>query len=233
MNNTWRFVSVGLIVGSAVLAGAAYLSEPALTTGVTLEPSTYQFGKVHPGSVECDYTLTNRFPYQIEILGAVKTCGCTVASVPTGPLKPGKAVKMHSVFDLRGRSGEFATSISVLFRRAGTGNEGASAVTCVASALVEPTIRADPGHLEFRRGIAAEAMVRLSGLTGDARAVSCSVNHGAFKASQVGNSGEFTVSFDPSLWKQDVGFATLVITTTSKEEPEVTVPISVSLPSGK
>jgi hypothetical protein len=215
-----------LIIAAVALACTAYLTKEPLYR-VTIAPPVHDFGKVRPEVVKCTFSLTNTFPYDIQLLSVVKSCGCTTADIQAAILKPQEAATLNCAFDLKGRSGEFSTKVSVLFRRKSQLKEPVQSVDCTATALVDPWTWTEPGDLQFKAGTSSTATLKMKSINPKVRFVSASVDHQAFSLLSDQTNGQVTVSFDARQWRDREGFAHIDMVIEGEDPSRLSIPISV------
>lgn len=82
---------------------------------IHFEKTTHDFGELMEGErVSYIFKFTNKGKEDLIISDVSTSCGCTVASFPKDPLKPGEEGKLEVVFDSKGERGYQSKSITVL-----------------------------------------------------------------------------------------------------------------------
>jgi hypothetical protein len=178
--------------------------------------------------VQCEYVLANGLPYDVEVIGIVKACGCTSATIAKQRVGRGERTILKSQFDLRGRAGEFATHLTVVYRPAGKPEAKAESVICAAYANVDPIVRISPSELTFAAGQRATQDVSIEITDGRSGITGIAAGHKAFASSLDPDGRRVRVTFEPELWAEGNGTPSLVINTNCPHEEHIRVPLVVS-----
>lgn len=192
-----------------------------------VDPPVKDFGMLRPQIIQCTYTITNPLPFDVVLTGVMKSCTCTSASLDRDRLAPGQSATLKCEFDLRGRAGPFAATMSVVYRGDGN-NSKPDAVQCGARADVDPVVHVAPIRLEFLKGVGARRVVAVKMTEPGFRVHSVWTNHKAFTSSLSAAGDQVYVDFHPESWASSERSATMWIGTDHPFEREIAVPLAVS-----
>ncbi len=97
--------------------------------------------------VEKQIELTNRQSYPIQILRAVSSCGCTVATIQEQVLAPGKSARLAIQLDLEEYTSDRVSSLITIE----SAEKGVVAAQLVVKAELEPELKFSPAPVDFGR----------------------------------------------------------------------------------
>jgi hypothetical protein len=213
--------ALGLAVASLAFTGRSTLF---------VEGATYRFGRSPPRVIKHSFKVVNYLDEDVELFEIFKTCGCAKAVLERPKLKSGDSTWLHCEFDLRGRSGEYNTSVTAIFRDS-RGNQ--RPLDCNITGTVDPVIEVTASQLVFGIGHPNEQEVGIKIAEPGTRIESVTANHSAFSAGFLMTSDRLRIVFDPSKWHEGAtGFATLRIKTNHDFEKVIPIRLAVYKPIG-
>jgi hypothetical protein len=169
------FVGLAALLLSVIIIFATELQARQLSPLASDRPS-FDYGDVRASVVLHDFTIYNTSDSEIEIVGLVKRCGCTKATIEQHRLPPSAKTVVACSYDLRGRAGGFATSLDIVYKHAGK----AGALLLSIHANVEPRVRLSAQTLVFDNTNPVSAELTIDIPAGDCRVTSVSISHRAF-----------------------------------------------------
>ncbi|MCB0396081.1 MAG: DUF1573 domain-containing protein [Flavobacteriales bacterium] len=90
-------------------------SDPTSLPTLTLDEPEYDFGTISQGEkVEKSFTFKNTGKSDLIISNATGSCGCTVPTWPSAPIKPGETGVIEVVFNSEGKSGHQEKTVTVM-----------------------------------------------------------------------------------------------------------------------
>jgi hypothetical protein len=99
-----------------LLATFIFQTANAQRAEMTFKNKTHDFGKVKVGKKPTHkYKFTNTGDADLLIQNIGTTCGCTVASYPKTPIKPGKKGAISVAFNTEGKSGPQAKGVNIYY----------------------------------------------------------------------------------------------------------------------
>ncbi len=216
--------AVLLLAASAV---CAYLAFPSRDEGLVAIPHAADLGELGQGeSATAEFELVNRGRSPVEIRRVVKSCDCAEATADKMALAPGEKTPFRVRWSAGAKRGRVVTDVWVFY-----GAEGGRPLSTQVrlSAVVLPDIEVDKEQLVFEPGKPARQTVvfspgRLKEYT--LRRVYCTQR--AFDAALKPGSSAVEVTFDPALWREDHPPASLMVETSSANEPTVEIPLAVA-----
>ena len=94
-----------------------YESKAVITgpsTSISFDRDQHDFGKIAEGKkYTTSFTFTNTGTSDLFISNAAGSCGCTVPSWPSEPIKPGATGQIKVEFDAKGRGGVQTKTVTV------------------------------------------------------------------------------------------------------------------------
>lgn len=226
MRNALLILSLFFFAAAATLLATGQLRHTSPET-LAVDAREYHFGVMRPVVARHNYILTNNFPYQIQMLSVTRTCGCTQALLNKVILRPHESAILSCMFNLAGKAGDFATSLTVLYRRVGGRETETRGVVCAAYATVDPIVRLSAAELRFDPDRASAKTISLNITDGHSRVTAISVEHKAFRAELAPDRVHITVAFDPTRWAPASGVPRLIINTDCVNETNIRVPLVV------
>jgi hypothetical protein len=211
-----------------VLAICSVTSRFASASGIAITPEIHEFGKVRPGILKATFILSNPSPSEISLIDAIKSCGCTEVEFARRTIPPYGKTNLSCEFNVRGRVGEFSTTIAVLYRRTDLNSPQPATLYCGAHADVDAFVHLSPTVLTFTSGTAANKTFSIQIKSGHGKATGVESKHKAFAASLSPDGTIVTVSFDPQLWHDAYGHADVELTTTCTDETRILIPLIVT-----
>jgi hypothetical protein len=222
---------VGLVL-AAVSVGSAYLAYP--TTGpqgpLAADVTIRDMGVVRQGAVlQTSFELTNRGSKVIELLEATKSCTCTSAKLEKSQLAPGESSRLNVEIMVGANRGDLTSRLGVVFADVSKATREPQLLNLVVQTIVSPDVECDPQMLTFQRSSRAPRTVRIySKWINEPLILRVQAGHRAFRARPLADGKSVEVSFDPTLWPRDEDPLTdLVVTTPSKPQPGLRIPIRV------
>ncbi|MCW3125977.1 MAG: hypothetical protein JWO03_1635 [Bacteroidetes bacterium] len=83
-------------------------------TTISFEKTVHDFGRIESGPLyKTSFKFTNTGKYELIVSGAKTSCGCTVPSFLSKPVKPGETGDIFVEFDSKGRTGQQVKLITV------------------------------------------------------------------------------------------------------------------------
>ncbi len=125
-------VSSDVINISATASGVK--SEPGAAPAISFHEEIFDFGKIMQGEkVSYSFVFKNSGGADLVISSAQGSCGCTVPSYPTEPIKPGAEGKINVVFNSEGKSGLVKKTVTIV-----TNATPSTKILTIASTVVVP-----------------------------------------------------------------------------------------------
>lgn len=109
----FKLISVIIIFSLSGYMTLAIENSNTSKAAIEWEKTEYDFGKIKKNvPVTADFEFKNTSLVPLVITSVRASCGCTVASYPKKPIKPGETEVISTTFDAR-NSGHFTKSITV------------------------------------------------------------------------------------------------------------------------
>ena len=200
---------------------------------LTFTPETVHFGTVSWGIEHGKAVVTNVSEKPVDIKAVTKGCDCSEVLIEQGRLMPGQQREMAFQWDTRGRRGDNAISISVLYIVEGEPKE--RFIPLIIKADIIPDFEISPAKLEFVSDKQAAQQITLTYKDGAYVTISdVVIHHPAFTAevSDDIRSPNATVSFDPEKWIDGTRYLQARVVTTSENQPIFPLPINIRVVNG-
>ena len=233
-------VAIAACVIGSIVSMCLFCLPEKRTIDLEVLPNAFQ--KVGPvrqdTETKVDYTIRNRASGPIRILDVVTSCGCAVFKSPKRELAPGESVTLTLSFGSGARRGSFPVRGMIAYKREG---EGQSHVLPIGlEAEIDPDYAVQPEQLQFGDGRPLVQRVSISPRhISDLRIDKATCSLRFFKArvlpKDVSNKQEIEVTFLRDGYYADAGSPRLVVSTDSKRQPTLSVPLEVTVrntPSG-
>ncbi len=214
-------LSIGL---GCIFATSKRNSNPAT---LVIEPRERFMGALPPAEIVCDFDVANYLPYDVEIVGISRSCGCTRASLGKSKLRHNEHATLHCQINLLGRAGDFVTAVSVAYRPSGAAAGTIKEFSCAIHANVIPKVIVSPSEVQFDAFTLGSAQLQLD-LPSAASVTRVSVNHKALQADLSADGRHVGIRFNPAFWSEYNGIPEVSIFTTVPHEDHIRIPVIVS-----
>jgi hypothetical protein len=211
----WVFLLLAMVFGAGA-AGAAYLAwRGEEARGLLAAKAVHDCGELEQGAtIRHEFQFVNRMGETLKIKEIVKQCACTEARFEPEVLGPGERGTLSAVWEVRGARGKSQVLLTVL---AAMPDESLVPSQVVFRGTVKPDIEYAPAALEFSASAAKQTIRFSPGRLPEFALKQVSCGHKAFSARIVPGKSEVEVTFQPSLWKADLGPSELHVETTRKK----------------
>ncbi len=203
---------------------------------VDLEVLPNAFQKVGPirqaTKSSADYTLCNRTPVPVYLGDVVTSCGCSGVEVPKRELAPGESVTLTWNFDTQTKRGSLVISGMIAYKR--EDEERPRLLRMGLEVEIDPDYAVEPERLQFGDGRPLVQRVSISPRhISDLKIDKATCNLRFFKArvlpKSVPKEQEIEVTFLEEGYYPDAGFPRLNVSTDSKRQPTLSVPLEVTV----
>jgi hypothetical protein len=213
------------VAGWMLLSGSQ--SPKPLKSILVFMPETVHFGTVSQGIEHGKAIVANVSTKPVEIKSVVKGCDCSEVLIKRGTLLPGEQREMSFQWDTRGRRGDNAISIAVIYTVEGDA-PAERFDTLIVEADIIPDFDIIPTKLEFMSDLQDAHMITLANTEGNSATISdVLIQHPAFFVVVSPDMQSATISFDPERWTDETRYVLAQIVTTSENEPIFRLPISI------
>ncbi len=227
MKNLPLMFAILFFVAASAVVGTSLLSPKSLPEALIITPRERDLGTLRPKVVSCAYDIVNGFPYEVEILAVQKSCGCTTAVVDKTALAPRDSAHLTASIDLKGRAGNFASHMTVVYRRAHAPNARIQTTACAAYVNVDPIVHLTSRDLVFEEGLEASKEVGITFTDDRYKLANVTSNHKAFDAALSSDSARLIVRYHPERWSDHNGIPNVTIWTTCPFENRIEIPLIV------
>lgn len=200
------------------------------TSQAAVDQAVFDFGKVEPGTiVRHQYVVTNRGEHPLDLLKITPACGCTYVKPLDRTIWPGHAGILEVALDTHGLSGPQSKAVRVR-----TNEPGRPEIELRLHGEVATDVKATPDRLMLGRpGTPLSGSVDVVVLDPNVAVTGVKSQYGQLELHQaplVGANRGVRIVVTP----RRNGFPGLfndriVVTTTSKRQPKVTIPVMGSL----
>lgn len=158
----------GFLLAALMALGAGYATLQALRNGgpppgLHAKPAVINLGKVDSKVHHLSSKLKNNSLQPLRVVGVVRSCSCTSASISSDPIEPGASIRLDIEWDARGLRKDASADILVVYEFIGghgqNDREGRERVT--VHAQVVPDIDYEPEELVFKSGLSGTQALTL------------------------------------------------------------------------
>jgi len=154
--SVFRLLGVGWVVGamycsSGVLAeqtGAKANTAASVPVGWAeklFDRTTYDFGRVPAGArAEFEFSITNMYPFEVEISRIRETCECTEPILTKSVLAPGEQTTLTARLQTQRFQGRKGATVTITFVR-----PEFAEVQLHVTAYIDPAVSLEPAELDF------------------------------------------------------------------------------------
>tara|TARA_R110002167_G_scaffold101723_3_gene264685 strand:- start:2224 stop:2946 length:723 start_codon:yes stop_codon:yes gene_type:complete len=231
--------SVYFFIAFACLSTSAYSfyhfvnnRTSSLPKGLTLEPITgFNFGTIRQKtSSTLQLRLRNNYKDTLTIRDVITQCGCTKANASAKSLAPGEFCNFQIAFDSEAARGDLVISATIIYSVAGIDGFLSLPVNC--NATVNPDYLVIPEKIVFNKQ-AHELLVKIKpNVVEQVHVESAICNRDFFTASVEGVSQNgltvIRILYHPDRFYDGATAGTLTVSTDSKAQPIISLPIEFS-----
>jgi Protein of unknown function (DUF1573) len=232
-NKVIKSLVVCSLLGSSALTGvfaARLKGKDVPESGVIAAPDCLDFGDQKQGArPRGSFTLTNHYPFSIDITDIWTSCGCTVPSGYARHLNPKESTQVWVDWFLGSKRGKETDKITVLYSRPKEISSQPGLIPLWIQANVLPEIQVDPLSITFHRDQPGNATVRVSaGTRREFKVKSVYANVDFIKPKWCPESGTIECYFEPPLNRgRDLSGVQILIETESEVEKLIRVRVNV------
>jgi hypothetical protein len=210
----------------------AYASKPKVSAAgrngkktLTVISAKQNLGKMWQGTErEAVFRLRNDDSEPVRIEAIQPGCTCTRVDLAKMQISPGETVDLVVHVSAENRRGILVAMITLKYSTPGGETESQYAEV---QAEVVPDVFIEPQRLTIDRQTKRAEVLLVPNPEGNARIISVATDHNALRAQLTEDARKVIVLFDPEVAGNEPIRAQLLVSTTSKHEPIIRIPLEV------